>query len=657
MRKLGATPDEIWAVLKGFELNWHPSVVACTLSRDPSGRVQRAFDTSDGGHLVEQRTYVSDTDRILCYTAISGIDGAISYNARVEITAEVGGCLITWHADIVAKADRCSAIAEGTRAVFEAGFDALAANLPRQTPKKLVKTATVDMKTGVIVGTSRLSYLTSCDAHSKADTLVLFIHGIGGQASNWASQIAALGADYCVAALNLRGYGDSTLGFSQTQMDDHIDDIFAISQHFGAQRLVLVGLSMGSWIATSFAMRHGDRLAGLVLAGGCTGMSEADPRERENFRTSREVPLSQGQKPANFADAVVNEIAGPNATLDMRAVLHASMSAISTETYRDALNCFCNPLETFDLSKITCPVVLLTGEYDKLAPPNDIRAVSERIFEAARSTGRTSDVRFEVLLDAGHLCNIEQPVAFNAYLSQFLGRLPDVAVDYKPSRDEKQRKKWAKILKAAHIEFCKVGFDGASMEQLAKAADVSKPTLYQYFGGKEGLFSAVLNEARAHIVAPLAKNDGTLVDRLWRFSWVYAQFILQPDMLSLARLVLGEAGRRPDTAKQYHENGPAQAFEGLSEFVSAAQDAGEIYVDDVALAANDLWSLVLSGPRDHYLHHVHDRPSQEELLVAIGHGLSVFLKAYSRHLKEDNLALAAKIKDKRISLELERGVV
>jgi hypothetical protein len=128
-------------------------------------------------------------------------------------------------------------------------------------------------------------------------------------------------------------------------------------------------------------------------------------------------------------------------------------------------------------------------------------------------------------------------------------------------------------------------------------------------------------------------------------------------MLSLARLVLGEAGRRPDTAKQYHENGPAQAFEGLSEFVSAAQDAGEIYVDDVALAANDLWSLVLSGPRDHYLHHVHDRPSQEELLVAIGHGLSVFLKAYSRHLKEDNLALAAKIKDKRISLELERGIV
>ena len=61
-------------------------------------------------------------------------------------------------------------------------------------------------------------------------------------------------------------------------------------------------------------MRHRDKLAGLILSGGCTGMSEAGPEEREAFRLSREVPLDAGQTPKDFAPAVVNIIAGPNAS-------------------------------------------------------------------------------------------------------------------------------------------------------------------------------------------------------------------------------------------------------------------------------------------------------------------------------------------------------
>jgi hypothetical protein len=48
-----------------------------------------------------------------------------------------------------------------------------------------------------------------------------------------------------------------------------------------------------------------------VLSGGCTGMSEAGPDEREAFRVSREVPLNAGQVPADFAPAVVKVLAGP----------------------------------------------------------------------------------------------------------------------------------------------------------------------------------------------------------------------------------------------------------------------------------------------------------------------------------------------------------
>lgn len=653
IRNLAADPDSVWAVLGTFDLNWHPLVAACTLTIDTSGAVLRDFETTDGGRLLEQRTYLSNHDRVLCYSALSGIEGALGYTARVKVADDGDRCCITWEADILAGPERLGAIAEGTRAVFEAGLDSLAAGLPDPISAKHHSTNTAEITRHAIPGTPHLSYLTSGAAPTTGATLVLCLHGIGGQAANWSEQIQAFGTDYTIAAMDFRGYGGSTLGVLPTQVDDHCDDILALADRFGAEKLVLVGLSMGAWIATSFAMRHGDRLAGLVLVGGCTGMSEAAPAERAAFRASREVPLSQGQTPADFADAVVDIIAGPHAGDGLRARLHQSMSDIPAETYRDALRCFCNPPERFEFAKIFCPVLMVTGAHDRLAPPTEIRDISTRILADVTGRRGRADVCFEVLAEAGHLCNIEQPAPFNRLLGRFLRRLPGVARAYKPSRAEKQRQKRDRILEAAHGEFCSAGFDGASMDRLARAAGVSKPTLYHYFGDKEGLFAAVLDRGRAHIIAPLLGAKGTLVERLWRFAWTYAAFVLRPDMLSLARLILGEAGRRPESASRYHQSGPAQAFEGLVAFVSAAQARGELSVDDAALAAHDLWSLILSGPRDYYLHHVAARPSQTELLRVIGHGLGVFLKVYSCHLATDEKQLSALIEEKQSRLAFE----
>ena len=159
-------------------------------------------------------------------------------------------------------------------------------------------------------------------------------------------------------------------------------------------------------------------LAGLVLAGGCTGKSEASEAERRAFQQSREVPLSQGQTPADYAPEVVDIIAGPNAKEGVRATLRASMSAISPQTYRDALQCFTNPTETFDFGRLSMPVLMMTGTHDRLAPPHEIRSVANRIW----SETHLPDVRFEEITDAGHVCNLEQPQTFNRILLAFLSR-------------------------------------------------------------------------------------------------------------------------------------------------------------------------------------------------------------------------------------------
>ncbi len=416
MGRTSAAPDAVWAVARDFCGAWHPGLATITAERGATGAEIRRF-TAHGEDTVyrEQLIYRSDSDRSLAYSHLEGIRGVDRYTARLTISPTVDGSVIHWSAEIVASPTRATEIANGTKPIFEAGINALSAALAAPaTPEPSLPDA--PLQTRILPGTPQLA-LTHTPA--KPGPLILFLHGIGGARGNWDAQLQAVGNYAQAAALDLRGYGDSTLGFRQSNVDDYCEDILRVMAEFGAEKLVLCGLSYGSWIATSFAMRHPDKLAGLVLSGGCTGMSEAGPEEREAFRVSREVPLDAGQSPADFAPAVVNVIAGPNASEAIRAQLLASMSAIPAATYRDALRCFTNPLERFDFARLAMPVLLMTGEHDRLAPPAEIRAVAGRITDSASRP----DVRFEVIADAGHVCNVAQPAAYNRPLLQFLRRV------------------------------------------------------------------------------------------------------------------------------------------------------------------------------------------------------------------------------------------
>lgn len=417
--RLDAGPDRVWAVLRDFCGLWHPWMTAIRAERDPRGALVRAFTVTGENTLYrEQLTYFSDSDRVLGYTHLEGIAGCEAYDARVTVTpATGGGSVVGWSAVVRAPSARLGPICEGTKAVYEAGIAALA-GLAGELPAPGPLPAPVPVEAMVFDDLPRLALDVTPDRGDGR--LCLFLHGIGGARGNWREQLQAAGNVMRCAALDLRGYGDSTLGARQSIVDDYCADILRVAEVLGAKRLVLVGLSYGSWIATSFAMRHPEMLDGLVLSGGCTGMSEAGPDEREAFRISREVPLNAGQVPADFAPAVVKVLAGPGASEQTKKRLYDSMAAIPAATYRDALVCFTNPLEKFDFARLTMPVLMMTGEHDRLAPPAEIRGVAGRIWDAAARP----DVRFEVIADAGHVCNVEQSAAYNTHLLTFLRKLP-----------------------------------------------------------------------------------------------------------------------------------------------------------------------------------------------------------------------------------------
>ena len=311
---LGHVPrpaPEVWAVLRDFCGLWHPAMER--IWPEAGGQV-RGF-VADGVTYRERLTWISDSGMSLAYRCIEGIAGAERYDARVTVVPSGAGAAVTWTAEIVAPAGRAEGICAGTRVIFEAGIAALAGAVVPEVVARGWETA--EVSTLIIDDLPRLALsVTPSLGH---DTLCLFLHGIGGGRVNWLAQLRTVGGGMRAAALDLRGYGESSLGARQTTVDDYCADIMRVAEVMGARRLVLVGLSYGSWIATSFAMRHPQMLAGLVLSGGCTGMSEAGPDEREAFRLSREVPLNAGQVPADFAPAVVKVLAGPAIAPDAQA--------------------------------------------------------------------------------------------------------------------------------------------------------------------------------------------------------------------------------------------------------------------------------------------------------------------------------------------------
>lgn len=408
--------DQVWAIVRDFCAIWHPAVESMVAERTDNGGLVRRFRIKgETGTYRERLTYFSDSDRMMAYTHVEGIEGVQSYDARLTVTPVGDGAIISMSADLLAPTPRAQEIADGTQAVFDSGTKALANLVPPDVAAKPAPLP-VDPHDHEHIRIDSIPRLAFTIGGQESDVLCLFLHGIGGNRLNWDQQLDALAPFARVAALDLRGYGESSLGSAQSTIDDYCADILHVLQVSGAKKLVLCGLSYGAWIATSFAMRHADHLAALVLSGGCTGMSEAGADEREAFRLSRETPMNEGRTPADFAASVVEIIAGPEATTAQRDVLHASMAAIPATTYADALRCFTNPLEKFDFAKLDMPVLLITGEHDLLAPPAEIKGVAERIWDASPQR----DVRFEVIAGAGHVCNVEKPDAYNAILTDFI---------------------------------------------------------------------------------------------------------------------------------------------------------------------------------------------------------------------------------------------
>lgn len=192
------------------------------------------------------------------------------------------------------------------------------------------------------------------------------------------------------------------------------------------------------------------------------------------------------------------------------------------------------------------------------------------------------------------------------------------------------------FLDAALQLFAANGYSGTTMDQVAEAAGLTKPTLYQYFPSKEALFARMMLEKRDTMLAAFAMPDGGgMVEQLHAFAWRYADTVMQPMMLSLARLILAEVQRFPEIGRAYQAAGPDQLLAALKAFLESQRATGRLRFQDAELAAEDLWGLILSAPRTQALYRPDLALSRAGLARYVTNGLQVFLRAYSTDPEAD----------------------
>jgi len=188
----------------------------------------------------------------------------------------------------------------------------------------------------------------------------------------------------------------------------------------------------------------------------------------------------------------------------------------------------------------------------------------------------------------------------------------------------------ARILDAALRVFSNTGYSATTMDDIAANAGLSKPTLYQYFESKYALFTAMMLRARGPMMTQFdAGTAGDMVSVLHKFSWKYARTILSPEFLSLARLIIGEVQRFPEIGRAYQASGPDMLLQAIIEYLDTQRSAGRLTFDDAELAAQDLWGLILSAPRNRALHEPNVVTTEAAIKRSIDNGLRVFLRAYS----------------------------
>ncbi|HVJ79171.1 MAG TPA: TetR/AcrR family transcriptional regulator [Hyphomicrobium sp.] len=188
------------------------------------------------------------------------------------------------------------------------------------------------------------------------------------------------------------------------------------------------------------------------------------------------------------------------------------------------------------------------------------------------------------------------------------------------------------ILDGAGRIFSTLGFDAASMNDVAREAQVSKATLYVYFQDKEHLFTSICAERRDRNISELIALldvEKPIEDVLIRFGTDMMTILSQPFVIAAHRIVIGVAERMPEIGNEFFGAGPRRTINAVGAYIDKHVAAGRLTVPDSHLAAAQFLELVQTTITRQRLYAVVNRPATaEEIDKVVRSAVAMFMAAY-----------------------------
>ncbi|MBO9450485.1 TetR/AcrR family transcriptional regulator [Tropicibacter sp. R16_0] len=192
-------------------------------------------------------------------------------------------------------------------------------------------------------------------------------------------------------------------------------------------------------------------------------------------------------------------------------------------------------------------------------------------------------------------------------------------------------RKFDQVLRGAREVFMADGFEGASVDEIAREAGVSKATLYSYFPDKRLLFMEVAQtectlmseKIMSMIDESLPARDVLMLTAVQVITFLTSEFAQQ-----VFRICVAERDRFPELGRAFYAAGPENGRERISEYLEKAVDAGELKIDNIPMAAEQfselckvkLWTRAVFGIQNQF--------TEAEIHEVAGHAVDMFLARY-----------------------------
>jgi len=199
-----------------------------------------------------------------------------------------------------------------------------------------------------------------------------------------------------------------------------------------------------------------------------------------------------------------------------------------------------------------------------------------------------------------------------------------------PTSGEEASAKRRQILDGARKVFMDLGFDGASMGEIARAAGVSKGTLYVYFADKYHLFEAILEEEQNEQGKSAFNFDSArdIETMLREFGRAYIGMLCRPGGGSAIRTVMAIAERMPEVGRRFYENVLDLNITRLAAYLETHVRTGDLAIPDCRLAASQFMMMCQAGLFLPFVFQAEPAPSPARINEVAESAVRMFLAAY-----------------------------